>query len=85
ALLFGALHVGGQFMQSQVNISSHLVDILQAIILFSLAANFLAQLKIRFPWSAKPSGVTPAPSVAPPQASPPEGGGPAQPEPQPTA
>src|SRR4029077_11866988 len=41
ALLFGALHVGGQFMQGQADVSGNLVDILQALILFSIAANFL--------------------------------------------
>jgi simple sugar transport system permease protein len=44
ALLFGALHVGGQFMQGQVHVSGNLVDILQALILFSIAANFLRTL-----------------------------------------
>jgi ABC-type uncharacterized transport system permease subunit len=41
ALLFGALHVGGQFMQARAGVSGNLVDILQALILFSIAANFL--------------------------------------------
>ncbi|HEX3273142.1 MAG TPA: ABC transporter permease [Ktedonobacterales bacterium] len=41
AFLFGALHVGGQFMQGQADVSGNLVDILQALILFSIAANFL--------------------------------------------
>jgi ABC-type uncharacterized transport system permease subunit len=44
ALLFGALHVGGQFMQGQAHVSGNLVDILQALILFSIAANFLRTL-----------------------------------------
>jgi simple sugar transport system permease protein len=44
ALLFGALHVGGQFMQARANVSGNLVDILQALILFSIAANFLRTL-----------------------------------------
>jgi simple sugar transport system permease protein len=63
ALLLGALHVGGQFMQSNANVSANLVDILQALILFSIAANFLRSLKFRFPAlrQARPdaSGVAP--------------------------
>jgi general nucleoside transport system permease protein len=47
ALLFGALHVGGQFMQGQAHVSGNLVDILQALILFSIAANFLRTLDWR--------------------------------------
>lgn len=49
AILFGALNAGGLVMQSDVHVSSHIVEILQAIILFSLAANFLRNLKIRIP------------------------------------
>lgn len=49
ALLLGALHVGGQFMQSNANVSANLVDILQALILFSIAANFLRSMKLRLP------------------------------------
>jgi general nucleoside transport system permease protein len=44
ALLFGALHVGGQYMQGQAHVSGNLVDILQGFILFSIAANFLRTL-----------------------------------------
>jgi simple sugar transport system permease protein len=44
ALLFGALHVGGQFMEGRAGVSGNLVDILQALILFSIAANFLRTL-----------------------------------------
>lgn len=54
AILFGALHAGGLVMQSDVHISSHVVEILQAIILFSLAANFLRTLKIRIPSPGRP-------------------------------
>ena len=54
AILFGALHAGGLVMQSDVHISSHIVEILQAIILFSLAANFLRTLKIRIPSPGRP-------------------------------
>ncbi|HEV8193774.1 MAG TPA: ABC transporter permease, partial [Ktedonobacterales bacterium] len=49
AILFGALQAGGSVMQSDVQISSHIVEILQAIILFTLAANFLRTLKLRLP------------------------------------
>jgi simple sugar transport system permease protein len=47
SILFGALHAGGSVMQSDAGISSSLVQILQALILFSIAANFLRLL--RFP------------------------------------
>jgi ABC-type uncharacterized transport system permease subunit len=49
AILFAGLHVGGQFMQGDAGISSSLVDVLQAVILFSIAANFLRTLKLRLP------------------------------------
>jgi simple sugar transport system permease protein len=49
AILFGALHVGGQLMQSEAGISGNLADILQAFILFSVAANFLRTFRIRLP------------------------------------
>jgi simple sugar transport system permease protein len=64
AILFGALHVGGQVMQSQANISANLVDILQAFILFSVAANFLRTIRIRLPaLGQRPPS---APETAPP-------------------
>jgi simple sugar transport system permease protein len=49
AILFGALHGGGAVMQSDANISGNLVYILQALILFSIAANFLRGMKLRLP------------------------------------
>ncbi|HKW20271.1 MAG TPA: ABC transporter permease [Ktedonobacterales bacterium] len=49
SILFGALHAGGSVMQSDAQISSRIVQILQAVILFSLAANFLRTLKLRLP------------------------------------
>ena len=49
AILFGALHAGGSVMQSDAGVSSRIIEILQAIILFSLAANFLRTLKLRLP------------------------------------
>jgi ABC-type uncharacterized transport system permease subunit len=61
AILFGALHAGGLVVQSDVQISKHIVEILQAVILFSLAANFLRTLKLRLPSlgrePAKPDGM----------------------------
>jgi general nucleoside transport system permease protein len=49
AILFGALHAGGSVMQSDAGVSSRIIEILQAIILFTLAANFLRTLKLRLP------------------------------------
>src|SRR5579859_6387557 len=49
SILFGALHAGGSVMQSDAGISSTLVLVLQALILFSIAANFLSSLKLRLP------------------------------------
>lgn len=49
AILFGALHAGGSVMQSDAGISSNLVLVLEALILFSLAANFLRNIKFRLP------------------------------------
>lgn len=57
AILFGALHAGGSVMQSDAGISGNLVFILEALVLFSLAANFLRTLKIRLPtFGRAPSG-----------------------------
>jgi ABC-type uncharacterized transport system permease subunit len=49
ATLFAALHAGGSVMQSDAGISSSLVLVLQALILFSIAANFLSAIKLRLP------------------------------------
>ena len=46
ALLFGALHSGGAVMQSDAAISGNLVLVLEALILFSIAANFLSTIKL---------------------------------------
>lgn len=57
AILFGALHAGGAVMQSDAGISGNLVYILEALVLFSLAANFLRNLKWRLPtFGRTPSG-----------------------------
>ncbi len=49
AFLFAALRVAGPVMQGNANVSQNLVDIIQAVILFSIAANFLRTFKIRLP------------------------------------
>lgn len=49
AVLFGALHAGGSVMQSDANISGNLVYILQALILFSIAANFVGAIQQQIP------------------------------------
>ena len=67
ALLFGALHSGGAVMQSDAGISSSLVLVLQALILFSIAANFLGAIVRQIPGRGgrRPSAPTPtAPGVA---------------------
>ena len=49
AFLFGALHAGSALMQIDANIDNNLITVLEALILFSLAANFLRTVKIRLP------------------------------------
>jgi general nucleoside transport system permease protein len=49
SILFGALSAGGAVMQSDAGISSSLVLVLQALILFSIAANFLSTIRLRLP------------------------------------
>src|SRR5579872_4538199 len=58
SILFGALHAGGAVMQADAGISNSLVLVLQALILFSIAANFLSAIKLRIP------GLGQAPSTA---------------------
>src|SRR5260370_4073739 len=80
ALLFGALHAGGSVMQSDAGISSNLVLVLQALILFSIAAHFLAAMRSLIPGLRPPPGAPPPgnPAAAlmteapapPPQATP---------------
>jgi len=61
SLLFGALHAGGAVMQADADISSQLVLVLQALILFSIAANFLNQIRLRIPGLGQaPSAPAPA-------------------------
>ncbi|HSS95142.1 MAG TPA: ABC transporter permease [Candidatus Dormibacteraeota bacterium] len=60
SVLFGALYSGGAVMQADAGISSSLVQILQALILFSIAANFLRVLRLRFPvFGQRPSAPAP--------------------------
>ncbi|HEY7832979.1 MAG TPA: ABC transporter permease, partial [Ktedonobacterales bacterium] len=56
SVLFGALRAGGYVMQSDIGLSPNLVYILEALILFSLAANFLRTIKIRLPRFGRPPG-----------------------------
>jgi simple sugar transport system permease protein len=65
SILFGALHAGGSVMQADAGISSSLVQILQALILFSIAANFLRVLRVRLPTFGRgPSAPAPEPPGA---------------------
>ena len=64
AILFGALHAGGSVMQADANISGNLVYVLQALILFSIAANFIGAIRQQIPGLRKPPGQLPS-GVAP--------------------
>jgi ABC-type uncharacterized transport system permease subunit len=64
ALLFGALHSGGAIMQSDAGISSNLVLVLQALILFSIAANFIGAIRRGLPFGRG------APPALPPELPP---------------
>ena len=59
ALLFGALHSGGAIMQSDAGISSNLVLVLQALILFSIAANFVGAIRRGLPFGRAPAALPP--------------------------
>ena len=63
ATLFAALHAGGSVMQSDAGISSSLVLVLQALILFSIAANFLSAIKVRLPALGRTPSTPPAEAV----------------------
>jgi simple sugar transport system permease protein len=69
ALLFGALHAGGAVMQSDANISGNLVYVLEALILFSLAANFLSNIKLPFPSLGRRRAPTPGEASLEPEPS----------------
>ncbi len=55
SILFGALHSGGGVMQADAGVSGSLVLVLQALILFSIAANFLGAIKLRLPGFGRPA------------------------------
>ena len=79
AALFGALHSGGAIMQSDAGISSNLVLVLQALILFSIAANFVGEIRRLIPGLGRsaqlPSDLPPAaPMMTEAAAPPPETG-----------
>jgi ABC-type uncharacterized transport system permease subunit len=63
ALLFGALHSGGAVMQSDAGLSSSLVLVLQALILFSIAANFLGAIIRQIPGINRVRPSAPAPTA----------------------
>ena len=67
AVLFGALHAGGSVMQADANISGNLVYVLQALILFSIAANFVGAIRQQIPGLRKPPAALPGemPPAAP--------------------
>jgi len=65
AVLFGALHAGGAVMQSDAGLSSNLVLVLQALILFSIAGNFVGQISRLIPGLRPPPTL---PSELPPAA-----------------
>ncbi|TMD43177.1 MAG: ABC transporter permease [Chloroflexi bacterium] len=64
AILFGALHAGGSTMQSDAGVSGNLVYVLQALILFSIAANFLGSVKLRIPTIGRIPGTPQADAAA---------------------
>jgi simple sugar transport system permease protein len=64
SILFGALHAGGSVMQSDAGVSGNLVYVLQALILFSIAANFLRSFKLRIPTVGRVPGTPEADAVA---------------------
>ena len=66
AILFGALHAGGSVMQADAGISGSLVFVLQALILFSIAANFIGQIRRLIPGLGRPAALPPEmPPAAP--------------------
>lgn len=65
-LLVGGLQIGAPVMQSDAGIDGNLVYVLQALILFAIAANFLRALMLRLPAprNAQPSQSGVEPGVA---------------------
>jgi len=64
AILFGALHAGGSVMQSDAGVSGNLVFVLEALIWFSIAANFLRSVKLRIPSVGRMPGTPEADAAA---------------------
>jgi general nucleoside transport system permease protein len=64
AILFGGLHAGGSVMQSDAGVSGNLVFVLEALILFSIAANFLGSVKLRIPGIGRVPGTPEADAAA---------------------
>jgi general nucleoside transport system permease protein len=74
AILFGALHAGGTIMQGDAGISANLILVLQGLILFSIAANFLRTVRVRIPGLSKaPESPLEEPQVSATVAGEPEG------------
>jgi ABC-type uncharacterized transport system permease subunit len=65
SVLFGALRSGGAVMQSDAGISSNLVQVLEALILFSIAANFLNAIRLLIPGMSRPGATPTAAGPAP--------------------
>jgi simple sugar transport system permease protein len=63
SLLFGMLHNGGGVMQVDAGLSSNLVLVLQALILFSIAANFLGAIVRVIPGMGRLRPSAPAPQA----------------------
>ncbi len=67
AILIGGLYVGKPLMQSDAHVDGNLVYVLQALILFAIAANFLRSLNLRLPALRKEppaqSNVEPGPAA----------------------
>jgi general nucleoside transport system permease protein len=64
AIFFGSLHAGGPTMQTNAHVSPYLVGVLQALVLFSVAANFVRTLKLRLPGLSKTPAVQEAPAAS---------------------
>ncbi len=66
SLLFGGLRQGGTFMQLNANVPGDLVFIIQALVLFSIASEFLPAIRRALPKWLSGRDVTLRPSVSPP-------------------
>jgi ABC-type uncharacterized transport system permease subunit len=61
AFLFAAMRVAGPVIEANANVSQNLVQVIEALILFSLAANFLRTLKVPWPWRRRATSAPDAP------------------------